>query len=256
MKLQHLFLLVALVLFSCGSNKNLKDRANVVEESSRRVLKNHNKNAFDATFLSAELKIHFEKGKTKQNLVVKLRVQNDSTIWLSGSFFGFPVAKAIITPNRVSYYVKINKTYFDGDFSTLSKLLGTELNYNMVQNLLMGDAILDLNSSDYTSTIDKQAHLLSPKNDMDVANILYWFNPLNYKVERQEIKHSTAKKFLSINYPSYLQVDETYIPKKLEILANSNTQRAKIGIEYKSVKLEKSLSFPYSIPKGYKKIKK
>jgi hypothetical protein len=256
MKFRYLTLLFALVLFSCGSNKNLKDRANVVEESSRRVLKNHGKSNFDKDFLSADLKIRFEKGKTKQNLTVKMRIQNDSTIWLSGSFFGFPVAKAIITPNRVSYYVKINKTYFDGDFSTLSKLLGTELNYDMMQNLLLGDAIFDLKSSNYSSTIDKQAHLLSPKKNLDAAKILFWFNPLNYKVERQEIKHFSAKKFLSIEYPNYKKLGDTHIPSNIEILANSNTERAKIDIQYKSVKLEKSLTFPYSVPKGYKRVEK
>lgn len=256
MKFHHIFLLFALVLFSCGSNKNLKDRANVVEESSRRVLKNHIKNNFAEDFLSAELKIRFEKGKTKQNLVVKMRLQNDSTIWLSGTFFGFPVAKAIITPTRVSYYVKINKTYFDGDFSTLSKLLGTEVNYGMVQNLLLGDAMFDLKPNNYSSAIDKKAHLLSPKDSIDAARILFWFNPLNYKVERQEIKHVADKKFLSIEYPNYLKVGETSIPEKLEISANNNKERAQISIQYKSVKLEKSLTFPYSIPKGYKRIKK
>lgn len=256
MKFRYLFLLLTFIIFSCGSNKNLKDRANVVEESSRRVLKNHDKNNFDEDFLSADLKIRFEKGRTKQNLVVKMKIQNDSTIWLSGTFFGFPVAKAIITPSRVSYYVKINKTYFDGDFSTLSNLLGTELNYDMVQNLLLGDAMFKLKSSNYSSTIDQKAHLLSPKNDMDIARILFWFNPLNYKVERQEIKQLSDNKFLSITYPSYLKVAETHIPQKLEISASSKKENAKISIEYKSVKLEKSLTFPYSIPKGYKRVKK
>ena len=43
---------------------------------------------------------------------------------LTLKFFGIPMAKALITPTRVSYYEKINNTYFDGDYSILTKMIG------------------------------------------------------------------------------------------------------------------------------------
>ena len=39
------------------------------------------------------------------------------------------MAKALITPTKVSYYEKINNTYFEGDFSLLSNWLGTDLDF-------------------------------------------------------------------------------------------------------------------------------
>jgi hypothetical protein len=48
------------------------------------------------------------------------------------------MAKASITPTSVSYYEKIKGTYFEGDFSALSQWLGTDLDYNKIQNMLLG----------------------------------------------------------------------------------------------------------------------
>jgi hypothetical protein len=43
----------------------------------------------------------------------------------------------------VSYYEKIKGTYFEGDFSALSQWLGTDLDYNKIQNML-GEPLDDL----------------------------------------------------------------------------------------------------------------
>jgi hypothetical protein len=48
------------------------------------------------------------------------------------------MAKASITPTSVSYY----GTYFEGDFSALSQWLGTDLDYNKIQNMLLGEALI------------------------------------------------------------------------------------------------------------------
>jgi hypothetical protein len=36
---------------------------------------------------------------------------------------------------------KINNSYFEGDFSSLSQWLGTDLDYSKIQNLLLGQAM-------------------------------------------------------------------------------------------------------------------
>ena len=57
----------------------------------------------------------------------------------------------MITPSKVSYYEKINNTYFEGDFSMLSNWLGTDLNLNKVQNLFLGKAIDNLTKDRWIS---------------------------------------------------------------------------------------------------------
>ena len=81
------------------------------------------------------------------------------------------MAKALITPSKVSYYEKINNTYFEGDFSMLSNWLGTDLNFNKVQNLLIGEAFDDLREGKYTQTIVENLFRLEDQKD---ENIKIW----------------------------------------------------------------------------------
>ena len=68
-------------------------------------------------------------------------MEKDKIIWLSAPL---SVAKVMITPDKVSYYNNWENVYFDGDFSLLSDLLGTELDFTKVQNLLLGETLFDL----------------------------------------------------------------------------------------------------------------
>ena len=256
MKFYTLLLLVPLFLISCGSSKTITNRADIVEESPKKILKNHAKSNFDQNTLSADLKLSFEKSGRSQNIAVKLKIEKDKMIWMSGSVFGFPVAKAIITPDRVSYYIKINKTYFDGDFSQINKLLGAELDFTMLQNLLLGDALFDLNAKNYDSKVDQQAHLLTPTQGNTIADILLWIHPINYKIEKQEIRTFENNRFLSIQYTDYTKIDDTAIPGKVNIVVKDVKSNANIRMDYKTVRLNENITVPYKIPSGYKRILK
>ncbi len=250
-KTYFLFLIPVFVLFSCGGAKTITDRNNIPEQSSKKIVKAHTKNNFNQKTLSADLKLNYKKGNQSQNISLKLRMEKDKTIWLSGSYFGFPVLKAIITPNRVSYYVKITKTYYDGDFTSLSKLLGTEVNFDMLQNILLGDAVFELNPKELTAKVNNNAYLLTAiENSLD--NMFYWVHPLNYKIEKQKITNPIEKQKLSLFYKEYQTVEGVDIPKNLEITASKANENILIEIDYKSVELNKELTFPYSIPTGYK----
>lgn len=256
MKLHHLLLVIPFILFSCGNSKTITDRADIKKESPKRILKKHAKSNFDQQTLKADLKVSLKRSGRSQNMNVKLRFEKDTIIWLSGTVFGFPVAKAIITPNRVSYYEKLNKTYFDGDYSQINKLLGAELDFSMLQNLMLGDAVFDMNPKKYTSSIDQEAHLLTPKEANNIGALLFWIHPINYKIEKQEIRKFDSDQFLSVAYKNYQKINETSIPGNLDIVVKVPKNNANIRMQFKSVKLNEELSFPYKIPSGYKRVLK
>jgi hypothetical protein len=70
------------------------------------------------------------------------------------------MAKASITPTSVSYYEKIKGTYFEGDFSALSQWLGTDLDYNKIQNMLLGEPLDDLSKGKYKESLGEQSYRL------------------------------------------------------------------------------------------------
>ena len=63
-------------------------------------------------------------------------------------------------------------------------------------------------------------------------------------------------KILQIQYGNYQKIKEQLIPKKIVIKALENKDNfTVIGIEFKSLVLNKQISIPFRIPSGYKSIK-
>lgn len=247
-------IVLMLLVTSCKSKKNVAE-GDIASISTRKVINNHIEADFDRKTLNARITAKYKDPKSSASFSVKLRMEKDKTIWLSATKFGIPVAKAKITPERVSYYEKLNRTYFDGDFALVSKFLGTDLNYEKLQNLLLGQAILDLKKGKFSSDYKNESYEVLPKKSNDLYEILFVMNPENFKLKSQQVKSRAAQQMLAVSYPNYTEVDGETIPKKIAIRAVDKTNVTTINMEYKSVVLDEELTFPFTIPQGYKELK-
>src|SRR5690606_22384048 len=155
-----LILLSALILNSCKSTQALATGEIKSNLSAKNIISNHYKNQLDFKTIRGRLKVDFEDGDTSQGFTLSLRMEKDKAIWLSATL---SMVKVLITPDRVSFYNKLDNTYFDGDFSYLSKLLGTELDFEKVQNLLIGQAIFNLKEEKYSATVASNNYLLKDR---------------------------------------------------------------------------------------------
>ena len=147
--------------------------------------------SLDAKTLDARLKIGYvdaRNGKrNKVSFTVTLRIQKDSIIWMKGSKI-ISAFRVKITPTTFSYYSLIDKKYFEGDFSLLEKMLGTKITYKQVQNLLLGESILDLKKQKYLSEVAGNLHKLTPKKQHKLYRIFFFFDPNNYRLKKQMLK--------------------------------------------------------------------
>ncbi|MEX1383267.1 DUF4292 domain-containing protein [Lutibacter sp.] len=254
MKIFSKIVLISLLIFtSCKSSKSTVD-SNINSISTKKIINSHYSADFDQKTINAKINAKYKDEKTSVSFSIKLRLEKDKTIWMSATKFGIPVAKVKITPSRVVYYEKMQRTYFDGDFSLLSKWLGTELDYEKVQNILLGQAVLNLKKGKYNSEIANNLYQLKPKKDIDLFGILFFMNPDNFKVNRQEIRNQEKQQLLSVSYPNYSKIKGEQFPKNIDIRAIDHKKITTINIEYRTVEFNESLTFPFSIPNGYKEI--
>lgn len=252
-KLVQRLSLLALAIFviSCKSTKTIA--AGEVNRSitTKRIIANHYQNELDFETLSGRIKIDYDDGRSSQGFTVNLRMQKDSTIWISSS--PIPVVKAMITKDRVSFYNKLQNEYFDGDFSYLSNLLGTDLDFKKVQNLLIGNAVLDLRDEKYTSKIVDGNYGLEPKKLNDLFKILFFIEPKNFKVSTQELSQPWENRFLKMKY-QYQSLNTKVLPTTIAIEAINKDDKTNIDLEYRGMEFGKQLRFPYKIPKGFDEI--
>ena len=164
------------------------------------------------------------------------------------------IAKVLITPQRVAYYNKWDNTYFDGDFTYLSNLLGTELDFQKVQNMLLGQSLFALNDKDYKLDIFDKSYQLQPKKQRELFELFLMINPAHFKMDSQQIAQPEQRRILQIDYLSYQEVENQTFPSQTKILAVENEDQLEINLELKSVQLDEEVRFPFTIPSGYKKI--
>ena len=249
-----ILIITVLVFTSCKSNKNVVGATNINSISTKKIINNHYGTSFNQKTINATLNARYKSSKSSVSFNIKLRLEKDKTIWMSATKLGFPVAKVKITPDRVTYYEKLQRTYFDGDFSLLSKFLGTELDYEKVQNILLGQAVLNLRKGNYYSKIDNNLYQISPKKDNDLFGILFFMNPENFKLNKQEISNQEKEQLLTVSYPNYKNIKGEQFPENINIRAIDHKKLTTINIEYRSVEFNQDLTFPFSIPNGYKEI--
>ncbi|MGB5820123.1 MAG: DUF4292 domain-containing protein [Saonia sp.] len=244
-------ILFVLFLSSCKSSKVLTDGSIDENLSSRTIIKSHYNNHLNFKTLSGRIKIDYSDGDSAQGFNVSLRLEKDKAIWISATL---GLVKAYITPERVTFYNKLENEYFDGDFTYLSKLLGTELNFEKVQNLLLGQALLDLRDERYNVSVSNNTYQLKPKKQIDLFKALFQIEPRNFKMATQQLSQPLKKRILEITYRNYQEIGKRILPNEIAITAIDMDNRNLIDLTYKNIEFDKPLNFPYKIPKGFKEI--
>ena len=247
------FIFFTVVVFGCRSTKSLTSKGEVNTKMTAKELIRQNKNNISKfKTLQAKVKIDYTQDNKSQGYTVNLRMEKDKVIWIN-SVLG--LARVMITPNQVSFYDKINNQYFDGDYGLLSDLLGIDLDFKKVENLLLGDAIFNLKEDNYKISTQENSYVLQPKEQQSVLELFFLLNPGHFKIDSQQLYQPSKRRILEIDYKSYQKVNKQIFPENVKIIAVEDTEEVTIEMEYRSVSLNEDLRFPFKIPSGFKEIK-
>lgn len=255
---KFLALLVIVLMFSCKPKAIVTSATATVAEpvdemKAAKIIDNHYNNKSDFSTLYIKANARYSDNKQNQNVAAEIRIKKDQQILVSLRFLGITMAKASITPTSVSYYEKVKGTYFEGDFTSLSQWLGTDLDYSKIQNMLTGEALDNLNKGKYTKILLDNLYRLDD-NANDNTQKSYYFNPADFTVNKQEVIQKAENRSIQIAYPERVAYKEANLPSSIEINTVQPKGKSEINLNYSSVTFNEELSFPYSVPDGYKRI--
>ncbi len=243
--------LIVLTMFSCKSSSTIVAGEANLKLSTKQLIRENDKQTPNFKTLQCRLKITLNENENSQTHSVSFRAKKDEILWMSATF---SVIKALVTPEKVSFYNKLDNTYFEGDFSYLSDLLGTELDFQKVQNLLFGEALYNLKDEAFKASVLDGAYVLQPKNQRELFEIFFILDPALFKIKSQQISQPAAYRHLQIDYKTYQEINKQILPEQIKIMAVEGNEEVGIELEFKNVTLNEDLSFPYKIPSGFDKI--
>ena len=247
-------LCIAILLTSCGGTKTVANKVKAEDIATSKLVKQYYEKAPSFNTLVAKLRVKYKDRKNSQSVTVSLRMEKDKTIWMSASVLGISLAKALVTPDRVSYYEKINGTYFDGDFSLLGTYFGVDMNFEQLQRLLIGETVYDLREGKYILTQVDNLYKITPKKQLDILNLSFFIEPENFHLKQQKVSQPQDNLSLNVDYLTYQDVAGMTFPQNLFIEVNDTGEQTTIDIDFKTIDVNSPIRFPFKIPNGYKEI--
>lgn len=251
--MRYITAIMVLVFFaSCKSKAVLAEAKAKDELSADSIIASHYKNKKDFKTVYIKASAHYEDENNTQNVNAEIKIKKDEKILVSIRVLGITMAKALITPTEVKYYEKIGGKYFEGDYSMLSRWLGTDLDFQKVQNLLIGQAMDDLTKGRYKASIDNKMYRLETDDTRTLK--AFYFEAGKFLIKQQQIVQAQQNRMLKVNYPNHVDYPVMALPSGIDIEANQPKGKVTINIEYNSATFNEELSFPYSVPGDYERI--
>lgn len=203
------------------------------------------------TFL-AKINVDYQgtDGK-KYDVNANLRMYKDSAIWISiTAILGIEGLRAYITKDSVKILNKQDKVYTARSVAYLQEVTKLPLDLHSLQEILIGNPVfLDSNIISYSKT----------DNNISLLSIGDWFKGLltlnnsakieNGKLDDIDIARSRT---CNLSYSDYENKKGVAFSTKRRITV-SEKSNLDIKLDIKSYDFNETLSFPFSVPKNYKR---
>ena len=129
-----------------------------------------------------------------------------------------------------------------------------EINFEQLQNLFLGQSLLNVKEEDQELQIVNNRYILSPEKQAELFDIFFTINPSHFKLEKQSIINVAKNLRLDVKYPSYNLINKVVFPSEINITAKKLDSFTDIDIIYKAVEFNTDLKMSYDIPNGYKRL--
>lgn len=266
-------LLLSLFSFSCKGKKKATatttttaNGCSLENKGPRTLSSDMKKSEFRFTWLSAHLDCDYKDDSTSQKFDMNLRMKRDSAIWLNitDATIGVRVARALITTDSVKFVKYLGETQcFQGDFAYISRMLNTEVDFEMLQAVLIGNSATFYEEDEKLHVLTDQercAYILSTVRKRKLRRALEGQKPLNEPLQNITLDPKSFKILVNLfrdfetnrtfeaSYSDFGPVDSVQFAHKEVFTIADTRKRAVIEAVFSKVNTTKALTFPFSIP--------
>jgi hypothetical protein len=260
---------VVLMILASGCRSTRSTfKAPLKEEGPEYLYSRLEENEFRFNTFSAKYAASFSQDRNSSDFTGQLRVIRDSAIWVSISpALGIEMIRLLVTSDSVKYINRIEKSYFVGDYALLWKFLETNVDFDILQALVMGNDFQFYENASFRATVDGREYRLSTsgrrkiKKEAEstdhyplilVQNI--WLDPASFKIMKVDLKeYQKENRNLAVNYQGFTDLDGQLVPGKvrIDIMAGGHMV---MDVNYNKPALDPSITLPFTIPQNYRRI--
>ena len=207
------------------------------------------------TYFSAKGKAQVTLKGNEQGANLNVRLRRDSIIWVSGSLLGIEGVRAVLTPDSVRVVNRLEKSYFVGGYDYLSRVLQVPVSFAQVQALLLGDYLPAPAGTRPTVVAEAAGQRVSyPQERLSVDRLL----SATGRVQQLKLAEAATGRRLTVDYADFRALEAAAglsFAHDLNVRAEQPKASTTAHLNYNKVTVGERLEFPFSIPKGYAKMK-
>lgn len=283
-KILFVFACISLLSFSACKKKKQKPQpdTNVVQSNCKLAFRlpkplvsDMRKSEFQFDWFSARMECEASDDSSSVTFDVTVRMRKDSVIWMNVlGPLNIKVARVLITKDSVKLIqfqdgtLNAQPKCFQGDFALLSNLLQTEVDYEMLQSLLVGNSV---------SFYEEEEKLKASVNETECN---YSLSTIRKRKLRKALEAQTAPpepfqtisldassfKILKIlfidaqnrtftaQYDKFEKQDSLLLPMHAVFYAKGLQKTARVDMKYNRVTLNQPQDFPFTFPDDCKPI--
>ncbi|MBN3035990.1 MAG: DUF4292 domain-containing protein [Bacteroidales bacterium] len=206
--------------------------------------------------------------KKKNSFSGQIRMKRDSALWISFSpALGIEMMRLLLTNDSVRFINRINNTYFTGSSENINAMLDANIDYDVIQSILLGNDLTYYEEGRFRATYDsREYHLvttgraklkkyvktLQDEERIYIQNI--FMDPLSFKITQMKIKEvKRENKKLDAFYSDFREIGGQLFPHRIfyDLVADIPVQ---VSIEYTRITLDTPHRFIFRIPEKYTRI--
>lgn len=209
----------------------------------------------DFEYFESRTKIKYNEDRQKITGNANIRIKKDSLIWLSISpSLGIEVTRSIITPDTIIVINRMDKEYYTFNFKQLSDYFSFQIDFNLLQSILMANLPIDIRPQDEITSIPGYTKVNQKSGLLLIDS---YVNSDLRKIETVIIKELFSQNQLSLKYSNFTELQNSLFPKLCMVNLTYDTPNGplvtSVDIEHNRVEVfnDKPLKFPFSVPDKY-----
>lgn len=211
---------------------------------------NHKRIEF--TTFSAKVKIDYESKDQNDGGTAHIRLQKDKLLWISlTGLLGVEGYRMLVTPDSVTLMNKLDKTVQFRTIEYLQELTDIPFDFATLQDMIVGNPIfMGDNVVSYKQTGNELLVLLVG----DLYKHLLTLDNTNYTLLHSKLDdvNVTRNRTCDITYSDY-ETGSGFPFATKRVISVSEKGKLEVKMDFKQYAFNQSLTFPFSIPKNYKR---
>lgn len=225
---------------------------------------------FDYQWLNSKFSANTNIDGKTNSFNATVRSRKDSALWISFSLLGIEGARILVTKDTVRFIDRVNSKYFVGDYAFLSELLNTEVDFEMLQSILIGNPVAFYDEDEklrayiedgnqVLSTVRKRIIRKTLNNGPEQSKLKelvqrIWLDAASFKVKKNIINDFNTNRTFEGVYDNFHTVDSLLFPFTADFTITAQ-RSMKVNINYSKVEINNVQQMPFSIPSKYEPMK-